>query len=135
MLVQAPIQDIVDGVTGKTTMRRWLLSPLAVLLGCGIAHASTHHRWTLVPHQAGIRVDLNSIEHGHFITGGNGSIAADTRAVVDMYGWVSPEFFWCSGPKMTFGPTTFFGSWRTNGPDPRSRHFDQNRLQAFVCHH
>ena len=122
---------------GETTMGRPPLALLfgALTLGTAIAASQTHD-WVPVPHQKGIRVDLQSIEHGHFLTGGYSSPVADTRAVVDTYGTIWPQFFWCTGPKTTFGPMQY-GKCCAPGDNGRALKpthiFDMNKVQAFVC--
>jgi hypothetical protein len=69
---------------------------IAVLLGSGPAIAARHH-WVPVPHQRGIRVDMNSIEHGEFPTGGISSPMADTRALIDVDGNVQSFTVGCDG--------------------------------------
>lgn len=70
---------------------------IAVLLGISPAIAAPRHHWVPVPHQRGIRVDMNSIEHGEFPTGGYSSPMADTRALIDVYGKIQTFTVGCDG--------------------------------------
>ena len=102
-------------------MRRLLWFALAVaLFNVGPTFASRRHLWVSVPHQRGIRVDLNSIEHGQFPTGGYSSPMADTRAFVDVQGNVQMYTVGCDG-----------------GAPPRLlwpfRHYDEKKLTDFIC--
>ena len=106
----------IDAKTGKVTRR------------------SGRH-WVSVPHQGGVRVDLDSIQHGNFPTGGYSSPRADTRAFVDDHGEATTHPFWCSGQKMTFGEMHYGTLGPGGAVELGTYSYDWNKVQDFVCGH
>jgi hypothetical protein len=102
-------------------MRRLLwLALAAALLNVDPAFASGRHLWVSVPHERGVRVDLNSVEHGQFPTGGESSPMADTRALIDLRGNIQTFTVSCS----CCAPPPFLF--------PFGR-YDEKKISDFVC--
>jgi len=99
-----------------------LVCVIAALFNVEPTLAADRHLWVSVPHQRGVRVDLNSIEHGQFPTGGVASDApmADSRALLDLRGDV--QIFTvsclCCAPPPILLPF---------------RRFDQKKITDFIC--